>query len=263
MSETVQVERRDGWRLVRLNRPDRLNAANAELATALAAAIDAAEDDPACRALVLTGAGRGFCAGVDIGDGGEVDGATSDPGDTLERRYNPLIRRMRALRLPIIAAVNGVAAGAGMSVALACDIVLAGRSARFVQAFVRIGLVPDAGSSYFLPHLIGDARARALALLGEQISAEQAADWGLIWKVLDDAALLPEAEKLAAHLAAQPTATIGLIKRLMDSGASGTLHGQLDMERDLQRQAGRTPDFQEGVQAFREKRPARFTGRPA
>lgn len=255
--DPILVETRAGWSLVTLNRPDRLNAFDADMHRALARALDAIAADEGCRAVLLTGAGRGFSAGQDLG----AVGQDTRLGDTLELFYNPLVRRIRALRKPVVCAVNGVAAGAGANIALSCDIVLAARSARFIQAFARIGLVPDSGGTHFLPRLVGDARARALALTGEAVSAEQAESWGMIWKAMDDAALRPEAERLTAHLATQPTAALALIKQALDASATNTLDEQLDLERDLQKQAGATPDFAEGVAAFLEKRPARFTGR--
>ncbi|BCH28482.1 2-(1,2-epoxy-1,2-dihydrophenyl)acetyl-CoA isomerase [Mesorhizobium sp. L-8-10] len=261
MTETLLVDRRPGWTIITLNRPDRLNSFNEDLHRALAAALDEAAADETCRAVLLTGAGRGFCAGQDLSDRVKSDGPP-DLGHTLETFYNPLVRRIRALRKPVICAVNGVAAGAGANIALACDIVLAARSARFIQAFSKIGLVPDSGGTFFLPRLIGDARARALVMLAEPLSAEQAAAWGLIWKVVDDEALMAEAEALAAHLATQPTQGLALAKEALNASAANDLDTQLDLERDLQRRAGRTPDYAEGVRAFMEKRPAAFTGKP-
>ena len=167
------------------------------------------------------------------------------------------------MSIPVVCAVHGVAAGAGANVALACDIVLAAESARFIQSFVRIGLIPDAGGTWLLPRLAGDARARGMALLGEPVTAAQAEAWGLVWRALPDDELLPEAERMAAHLATQPTVAIALMKQALNASAGNSLDAQLDVERDLQRQAGRTPDFTEGVAAFLEKRPAAFTGRPA
>ncbi len=255
--DPILVSRRDGWSIVTLNRPDRLNAFDADMHRALAAVLDGIEADESCRALVLTGAGRGFSAGQDL----EAIGRDATLGDTLELFFNPLVRRIRALRMPVICAVNGVAAGAGANIALACDLVVAARSARFIQAFAKIGLVPDCGGSWFLPRLVGEARARALALTGEAVPAESAAAWGMIWKVVDDDALTAEVERLAAHLATQPTAALALIKRAFDASPAHTLDQQLDLERDLQLQAAASPDFAEGVLAFREKRPPRFTGR--
>jgi 2-(1,2-epoxy-1,2-dihydrophenyl)acetyl-CoA isomerase len=212
--------------------------------------------------MLLTGEGRGFCAGQDLNDRVGSDLKSIDLGHTVDRFYNPLIRKLRSLPKPIICAVNGVAAGAGANIALACDIVLAARSAKFVQSFAKIGLVPDSGGTFFLPRLIGEARARALALTAEPLSAETAAAWGLIWKAIDDDKLIAEAEGLAQHLAKQPTQGLALIKQAFAATASNTLDAQLDLERDLQREAGRTPDYAEGVRAFLDKRQPNFTGRP-
>ncbi len=259
MDDSLLVEQRRGVVVLTLNRPDRLNAFTAPLTVALRAALAAAEADPAVRAVLLHGAGRGFCAGQDLS---EVTPG-QDLGDTLEQRFNPLIRAIRASPLPVVCAVHGVAAGAGANLALACDIVLAAQSARFIQSFVRIGLVPDAGGTYALPHLAGDAQARGMALLGEPVGAEQAVAWGLIWRTVPDDDLLPEAERIAAHLAAQPAAAVALIKRALNAAGGNTLDQQLDLERDLQRTCGASADFREGTQAFLEKRPAQFGPRTA
>ncbi|MEP9350734.1 2-(1,2-epoxy-1,2-dihydrophenyl)acetyl-CoA isomerase PaaG [Xanthobacter sp. KR7-225] len=248
-----------GWLELTLNRPDRLNAFNEELHMALGNALEAAAAD-SCRAVLLTGAGRGFCAGQDLGDRVNADGPL-DLGATIDAFYNPLVRRIRGLNKPVICAVNGIAAGAGANIALACDIVLAARSAKFIQAFSKIGLVPDSGGTYFLPRLIGEARARALMLLAEPLAAETAAEWGLIWKVVDDAALLDEARALTSRLATQPTQGLALTKAALNASGGNSLDAQLDLERDLQREAGRTPDYREGVRAFMEKRAPNFTGR--
>jgi 2-(1,2-epoxy-1,2-dihydrophenyl)acetyl-CoA isomerase len=248
-----------GWTELTLNRPDRLNSFNEALHGALADALDTAADE-SCRAVLLTGAGRGFCAGQDLSARANAEGPL-DLGATIEAFYNPLIRRIRGLNKPVVCAVNGVAAGAGANIALACDIVLAARSAKFIQAFSKIGLVPDSGGTYFLPRLIGDARARALMLLAEPLSAETAAEWGLIWKVIDDAALMDEARALTARLATQPTQGLALTKAALNASGGNGLNDQLDLERDLQREAGRTPDYREGVKAFMEKRAPNFTGR--
>ena len=213
--------------------------------------------------MLLTGAGKGFCAGQDLGDRNVAADQELDLGATIERCYNPLIRRLRALEKPVVCAVNGVAAGAGANLALACDIVLAARSARFIQAFCRIGLVPDSGGTYFLPRLVGEARARALALTGEPVSAEQALAWGLIWQVVEDDRLQEEARALTQRLAAGPTRGLGLIKRALNASSRNDLDRQLDLERDLQREAGRTADYREGVAAFLAKRPARVSRRVA
>lgn len=257
----VLVEKRAGYRVITLNRPQRLNAFTEDMHVALKTAIDEAEADANCRALLLTGAGRGFCAGQDLNDRLAKPGEKIVLGVTLEQYYNPLVRKLRALAFPVVAAVNGVAAGAGANVALACDIVLAGKSATFVQAFAKIGLVPDSGGTWFLPRLVGPARARALSLLAEPLKAEQAESWGLIWKAVADDALMAEAEKLCAQFANGPTYGLSLIKRALDASETNDLSTQLDLERDFQREAGMSPDYAEGVKAFMEKRAPKFTGR--
>jgi 2-(1,2-epoxy-1,2-dihydrophenyl)acetyl-CoA isomerase len=256
----VRVERHAGWHRILLDRPGKLNALTTGMIEELIAAIDAAEADPACRAVVLTGEGRGFCAGQEVG----VDFMPGPDGppdlQTLADRYHHrAVRRIRASRLPFVCAVNGVAAGAGASFALAADIVLAARSAVFVQAFIRIGLVPDSGATFFLPRLVGDARARALAMLGDAIDAETAERWGMIWKAVDDTALAAEAEAVALRLVRSPAGALAGIKRLFDGAAHNSLHQQLDLEARLQGEAGRSADFNEGVRAFREKRPPRYS----
>lgn len=262
MSDTVKVALADGLLKLTLNRPDKLNSFNEEMHLALRAAMQRAHDEKGIRAVLLTGAGRGFCAGQDLGDRDpRKDAAPPDLGYTIETFYNPLIRQMRSLDKPILCAVNGVAAGAGANIALACDIVLAARSAKFIQAFSKIGLIPDSGGTWSLAQLLGEARAKALAFTAEPLAAETAAAWGLIWKVVDDAELASEAEALGRKLAAGPTFGLGLIKRAIQASAGNTLDQQLDLERDLQRQAGRSADFAEGVVAFLDKRPAEFIGR--
>jgi 2-(1,2-epoxy-1,2-dihydrophenyl)acetyl-CoA isomerase len=227
---------------------------------ALRAELESLGRDESCRAVLLTGAGRGFCAGQDLGDR-MTSGDAPDLGATIEQFYNPLVRLIRNLEKPVICAVNGVAAGAGANIALACDIVLAGRSAKFIQAFAKIGLVPDSGGTFFLPRLIGEARARALALLAEPVPADKAEAWGMIWKAVDDAELMNEGRRLAAHFATQPTQGLALIKQALNRSAANDLDAQLEVERDLQRQAGRTPDYAEGVRAFMAKRAPHFSGK--
>ncbi len=257
----VLVERRAGYRVITLNRPHRLNAFTEAMHQALKRAVADAESDDTCRALLLTGAGRGFCAGQDLNERVSKDGTAMVLGQSLEIYYNPLVRKLRALPFPVVAAVNGIAAGAGANIALACDIVLAARSASFVQAFSKIGLVPDSGGTYFLPRLVGMARAMGLALLGERLSAEDAEHWGLIWKAVDDDALLIEAAELARALASGPTRGYGLLKKALYASPGNLLDAQLDLERDLQREAGFSEDYREGVRAFKEKREPRFTGK--
>lgn len=261
-SDTVLVEQAGGVCRITLNRPDKLNTFTAELHTALYGALEAAAGDPSVRAILLTGAGRGFCAGQDLSDRkAAAGGEQRDLGATLEATYNRLVRLIRAIDKPIVCAVNGVAAGAGASIAIACDMVIAARSAKFIQAFSKIGLVPDSGATWTLPHLVGEARAKGLALTGAPLSAEMAEDWGLIWRSVPDEELMVEAGKLAASLAQGPTFGLGLTKRAIQAAADNSLDAQLDLERDYQRLAGRSPDYGEGVQAFLEKRPAVFTGR--
>lgn len=257
----VLAERRAGYRLLTLNRPQRLNAFNEAMHRVLSTAIAEAEADTSCRALLLTGAGRAFCAGQDLNDRLAKPGEQVVLGGTLEQFYNPLVRKLRALPFPVIAAVNGTAVGAGCNIALACDIVLAARSANFVQSFARIGLIPDSGGTWVLPRLVGQARARGLALLAEPLSAEKAEAWGLIWRAVDDDVLMTEAEKLCTHFASAPTVGLGLIKRALDAAEGNDFSIQLDLERDLQREASMTPDYAEGVRAFMEKRKPVFTGR--
>jgi 2-(1,2-epoxy-1,2-dihydrophenyl)acetyl-CoA isomerase len=263
MEQAIRSESRDGYRVITINRPDRMNALNRESALALIAAIDAAEADEACRALLVTGTGRAFCAGADLS--GRVNGERpkGDAGNSIEQTWNPLARRLFNLRMPSVAAVNGVAAGAGSSLALGCDIVLAARSAYFLQAFSKIGLIPDCGGTFLLPRLAGEGRARALAMLAERLPAEQAQQWGMIWQVHDDDKLMDAAEAMTVRLAAMPSHALVLIRKSLRASAHNSFDAQLDLERDYQGEASRTPDHREGVAAFLEKRAPKFTGKRA
>jgi 2-(1,2-epoxy-1,2-dihydrophenyl)acetyl-CoA isomerase len=242
-----------------LNRPQRLNALNAALIEGLSNALKRAAAEPDCRAVLITGAGRGFCAGADLANRAfSPGGARPDLGEALEKGLNPIIRAIRNLPKPVVCAVNGPAAGAGANIALSCDIVLAAKSAQFLQAFARIGLIPDAGGTFVLPRLVGDARARALMMLAEPIGAERAEAIGMIYRAVDDVDLMGEAHTVAERLAAGPTRALGLIKRALAASPSNSLDAQLDLERDLQRDAGGGDEYVEGVRAFLEKRPADF-----
>jgi 2-(1,2-epoxy-1,2-dihydrophenyl)acetyl-CoA isomerase len=264
-TETPVISTLDqGVLTLRLNRPERLNAMNPALIEAVTAGIGRAKGDPAIRCVMLTGTGRGFCAGADLAGGGTgVIGSDGKPdlGAAMDRLYNPMIRAIRDLPKPVVGAINGVAAGGGANLALACDIVLAARSSRFDQAFVRISLLPDLGGTWFLPHVVGDARARALAMLGSSVPAEEAQRMGMIWQVVDDAALMDEATALVRKLAAGPTLSYAAIKDAMNRAGTNSLDQQLDLERDAQRSLGKSADFKEGVAAFLAKRPANFTGK--
>ncbi|MGD8325497.1 MAG: enoyl-CoA hydratase-related protein [Sphingomonadales bacterium] len=262
--EHIRFEITDGIARLTLNRPENLNAISIRMVEEMDHALDILEQaDSDARCLLLTGEGRGFSSGADLSAGSipVSDGRPFDAGLVLERHYNPLIERLATLSVPFISAVNGVAAGAGMSFALAADIVLAGRSAYFLQAFVNIGLVPDAGSTYFLSRLVGNARARALMMLGEKLPAEKAEEWGLIYKVVDDEALSEEADALAKKLAEGPTRALGMIRELATASTDTDLSTQLRMERVAQRKASGTSDFVEGVSAFLQKRKAKFKGK--
>ena len=260
--EHIVVDTHGKTAFITLNQPDKLNAMSRAMLEELNRAFAAIENDREIRAVLLTGAGRGFCAGADLsGEGLAVgDDGKMDLGEELEEAFNPLIRRIRALSKPVIAAVNGPCAGAGMSLALAADIVIAARSATFLQAFSRIGLIPDAGSTWFLPRLIGNARATAMILLADKIDAEQAAEWGLIWKCVEDEALMDEAASIAERLSQGPTAAYAAARALLQASATNDLDTQLDLERDTQRRMGHSHDFIEGVAAFFQKRPPVFKG---
>jgi 2-(1,2-epoxy-1,2-dihydrophenyl)acetyl-CoA isomerase len=256
--ENIQFERTGHIARITLNRPDRLNsftrAMHAELRDALANLGDA-------RVVVLTGAGRGFCAGQDLNDRAVAPGEAVDLGETVEESWNPLIRTLATLPQPVIARVNGVAAGAGANIALACDIVIAAKSAKFIQSFSALGLIPDSGGSWHLPRLIGQARALGLALTGEPLPAEKAAEWGLIWKSVEDDALDAEVDAVAAKLAALPPLGLAAIKQIIRTSSSRSLDQELDLQRDEMRRLGFTEDYREGVAAFLEKRPAQFKGK--
>jgi 2-(1,2-epoxy-1,2-dihydrophenyl)acetyl-CoA isomerase len=256
--ESIAVSNDGGIARITLNRPDRLNsftkAMHGELREALADLGDA-------RVVVLTGAGRGFCAGQDLNDRAVAPGEAVDLGETVEESWNPLIRTLAALPQPVIARVNGVAAGAGANIALACDLVIAARSAKFIQSFSALGLIPDSGGSWHMPRLVGQARALGLALTGEPLPAGQAAEWGLIWKAVEDDQLDAEVDSVASKLASLPPLGLAAIKQIIRTSWSRTLDEELDLQRDEMRRLGFTHDYREGVAAFLEKRPAKFEGR--
>ncbi|HXG99061.1 MAG TPA: 2-(1,2-epoxy-1,2-dihydrophenyl)acetyl-CoA isomerase PaaG [Sphingomicrobium sp.] len=256
--ETIFLSIAGGIARITLNRPDRLNSFTRQMHDELGQALDAAAD---ARVIVLTGAGRGFCAGQDLNDRAVAPGEAVDLGDTVEASWNPLVRRLASLPQPVIARVNGVAAGAGANIALACDLVIAAKSAKFIQSFSALGLIPDTGGSWHLPRLVGQARALGLALTGEPLLAEQAAEWGLIWKCVEDSALDAETDALAERLAGLPPLGLAAIKRIVRSSWSRTLDEELDLQRDEMRRLGFTSDYREGVAAFLEKRAPRFEGR--
>jgi len=257
----ILFERADGIARLTLNRPDKLNSFNVAMHEQLRDALLQIQADKTLRVLVLTGAGRAFCAGQDLSDRAVAPGgAAVDLGESIDKYYAPLVLALRRLPLPVICAVNGVAAGAGANLPLACDIVLAARSASFVEVFCKLGLIPDTGGTYFLPRLLGSARATALAMLGDKLSAEQAADWGLIWKCVDDDQLAAETDRLARHFASAPTLGLARAKQALQASGLNTLEAQLDLERDFMRELGHSADYREGVAAFMAKRPPRFTG---
>ena len=253
-----------GVATVTLNRPDKLNSLMSAMMLELYSALGAAAQDDAVRVVVLTGAGRAFCAGQDLADPAMSpkpgSNAPADIGDVVDTFYSPLVRRLRALPKPVLCAVNGVAAGAGANIALACDIVVAVQTASFIQPFCKLGLVPDAGGTWLLPQLVGRARAVGLAMLGDKLSAEQAAQWGLIWKCVATADFEAEVSSIAKTLAAGPTLGFVRTREAIDHAATSTLDSQLDLERDMQRELGNSRDYAEGVQAFIVKRPPVFVG---
>jgi 2-(1,2-epoxy-1,2-dihydrophenyl)acetyl-CoA isomerase len=260
--EQIRFESSGGIARITLNRPDRLNSFTTQMHEELRDALRRVADDGSARVLLLTGEGRGFCAGQDLADRAVAPGdAPVDLGASIDNNYRPLVLTLRSLALPVVCAVNGVAAGAGANIALACDIVIATRSASFIQAFCRIGLIPDAGGTFFLPRLVGSARAMGLALLGDKLTAEQAEEWGLIWKCVDDEAFASTVDALLARFAQAPTGGLAAIKRALYASAGNTLEEQLTLERDAQRTLGQSADYREGVAAFLGKRPPSFTGR--
>jgi 2-(1,2-epoxy-1,2-dihydrophenyl)acetyl-CoA isomerase len=259
--ENIRLEIEAGVATLTLHRPDRLNSFTVAMHEEIQAALGQVRADRNVRCLVLTGAGRGFCAGQDLADRAVAPGqSANDLGVSIEKFYIPLVLALRKLPLPVIAAVNGVAAGAGANIALACDLVIAARSASFIQSFAKIGLVPDSGGTWLLPKLVGNARALGLGLLGEKLSAEQAQAWGLIWLCVDDAELMPTVKKLAAQLAAGPTRGLARTKEAIYAAATQTFEQSLEMERNFQRELGQSSDYAEGVAAFMQKRAAKFSG---
>lgn len=255
--ETIDFKVESGIARLTFNRPDRLNSFTVRMHEEVAEALGQLGE---ARVLVLTGAGRGFCAGQDLNDRAVAPGQSVDLGHSVESYYNPLIRRLTGLPMPVIARVNGVAAGAGANIALACDIVIAARSAKFIQSFASIGLIPDSGGTWVLPRLVGQARALGLALTAEPLPAEKAAEWGLIWKAVEDDVLDAEVDALAARFAAAPTRGLAAIKKMIRESWGHSLDEELDLQRDMMRDLGMSDDYKEGVAAFMEKRTPRFTG---
>jgi 2-(1,2-epoxy-1,2-dihydrophenyl)acetyl-CoA isomerase len=260
--ESIRHSSAAGIARVMLNRPDRLNSFTAKMHEELRDALATVRADTSARVLLLTGAGRGFCAGQDLSDRAVAPGdAPVDLGASIEANYRPLVLALQSFPMPVVCAVNGVAAGAGANIALACDLVVAAKSASFIQAFCKIGLIPDSGGTFFLPRLVGTARAMGLALLGDKLSAQQAADWGLIWKCVEDAELEGTVDALLAQLAQAPTRGLVATRRALHASSQATLEAQLDHERDQQRELGCSADYREGVAAFLAKRPPQFTGK--
>lgn len=258
--QTILFDVDSGIARLTLHRPEKLNSFNEDMHTEIRDALDHIEQDGAARVLLITGAGRGFCAGQDLSDRAVAPGSSVDLGASIQNYYAPLVRRIRSLPLPVVCAVNGVAAGAGANLAFACDIVIAARSASFIESFCKLGLVPDTGGTYFLPRLIGTARAMGFAMLGDKVSAEQAADWGMIWKCVDDSAFRNTVDELVTRLAAAPTKGLARIKQAIYTSGANTLEQQLNVERDFMRELGYSRDYHEGVAAFLEKRTPQFTG---
>ena len=261
--DNILVEAADGVTRITLNRPDSLNALSGDLLVELRQALVAARTDESCRCVLLTGAGRGFSSGADLKDTLKTlkPGQRPDLGEALHTTYHPILREIRLMEKPVIAALNGIAAGAGLNIALACDVVVAARSAKLIQAFVRIGLIPDAGGTWTVPRLIGRARATRWLMSGEDLSAETALEWGLISDVYDDEQLLPEASALALKMAAQPSRALAKIKQLMDTSLDKDMESQIALEARYQTEVGYSQDAMEGIAAFVQKRPAKFTGK--
>lgn len=260
--ENIKLEVQDGIARLTLNRPEKLNSFNGDMHVELRVALDSIQEDPAIRVLVLTGAGRAFSAGQDLADSDMqmVDGKMPDIGNVVEKNYKHLVLRLQNLRVPTVAAVNGIAAGAGASVALACDLVIATKSASFLQAFSKIGLIPDTGGTWFLPQRVGMARAMGLALLAEKLPATKAAEWGLIWECVEDVDFADCIDTLAKQLSIAPTKALVRTRQAMHAAPSHTLEQQLSFEGSLMRELGWSPDYAEGVKAFIEKRAPNFTG---
>ena len=260
--ETILFDLSDGKARITLNRPDKLNSFNVQMHSEMADALSRVEQAGDTRVLLITGAGRGFCAGQDLSDRAVAPaGDRVDLGESLEKRYNPLLKRIVALPMPVICAVNGVAAGAGANIAFAADIVLAANSAKFIQSFSQIGLVPDSGGTWILPRLVGQARAMALALTAQPVTAQQAEQWGMIWRAVEDDQLASETEALVNRFASAPTAGLAEIKKLIRASWGQDLNAQLESEKDAQRKLGHTADYAEGVAAFMAKRAPQFTGK--
>ena len=261
MYQTIVLEKTNGVAKLTLNRPDRLNSFNVQMHEELQSALDDIATDGSSRCVVLTGAGRGFCAGQDLGDRAvSADQAAPDLGMSVEKFYNPLIRRLTNLKMPVICALNGVAAGAGASVVMACDIVVAASSASFILSFAKVGLVPDSGSSWHFARAVGLPRAKAMAMLGNKVSATQAEQWGLIYQVVDDDKLTETTDELSTHLAKQPTEALANIKELVHTAFDFSLNEQLERERKAMQHLGRSDDYREGVASFMEKREPNFKG---